>query len=226
MRRIFAIAVTTLLAVTLVGCGGDDGVSTSPTADDTTADTTADDTTDDMTADTTEDSDDDDGDGGGGGGECSVDVSGDKTASWTQPGGIMALNMDYWLSEEMKETFGEDFYFIVNCSGDEGSITFIGGELANEETVPFGPNTYVLNPSDSALGTNETDPIIMMFTLTDSDTNWGVAEPGQLDITAFDDDHIAGTFEFTATDVLYELGGVESEGTVQVTGSFDFDNPN
>lgn len=157
---------------------------------------------------------------------CQVEVTGDKTASWTTPGGVMAVNTDYWLTPEQKEMFGDGFYFILNCDGDGGGLSFIAGNDANADTIPFGPATYTLNPATGSLGTNPDDPITLLFVLEDSETNWGVAEPGVLEITAFDDDHIAGTFDFTATDVLYDLAGVESEGTVRVTGSFDYRNPN
>jgi hypothetical protein len=53
---------------------------------------------------------------------------------------------------------------------------------------------------------------------------WGVTEPGVVEITEFDNDNIAGTVTFTAADVLAEMAGTP-ERTVQVTVSFDFDNP-
>jgi hypothetical protein len=44
-------------------------------------------------------------------------------------------------------------------------------------------------------------------------------------ITEFDDDSIAGTFEFPMEDSLAEISGDPSEGTIMVTGSFDFNRP-
>jgi hypothetical protein len=160
--------------------------------------------------------------------QCQVEVTGDKTASWTSPGGISAVNTEYWLSPELKEMFGEGFYFIVNCdgTGEGGSLSFVAGIAATAEDIPYAPATYTLNPAESRLGTNPDDPITVLLTLEDSETNWGVSEPGVLEITAFDENHIAGRFEFTATDLLYDLGGAESEGTVQVSGQFDYRNPN
>lgn len=225
MRR--AAAFLTLTALALTACGGDDGASdgSGSTGGDTG-----------VTAASSEPSGSDSGGGAPDTGaseapdddRCQVEVTGDKTASWTSPGGISAVNTDYWLTPEQKEFFGEGFYFILNCdgTGEGGSISFFANTEATAEDIPFGPATYTLSPAENALGSNTTDPITVLFTLEDSETNWGVSEPGVLEITAFDDDHIAGRFEFTATDVLADLSGGESEGTVTVTGSFDYRNPN
>jgi hypothetical protein len=65
-----------------------------------------------------------------------------------------------------------------------------------------------------------------LITLEDSETNWRVSDPGgTLTITEFDDDSIAGTFEFPMEDSLAEISGDPSEGTITVTGNFDFDRP-
>lgn len=221
MRRVgtFVIACAVLLAA----CGGDDGASevssggSAQTAAPGQTEPADGSSTETVTGEAPEAEGDD---------SCRVEVTGDKTASWTTPGGISALNTDYWLPPEQKELFGEGFYFIINCDGDGGSVSFFASNDATADSIPFGPATYTLNPANGALGASSEGPISVMFVLADSETNWGVAEPGVLEITAFDDDHIAGTFDFTATDVLYDLAGVESEGTVRVTGSFDYRNPN
>lgn len=163
---------------------------------------------------------------------CQVEVTGDKSASWTAGGGISALNTQYWLTSEELEMFGGaegSFYFIVNCAGEAGSLSFIATASASEETIPYGPATYTLPVADNVLGASESnEPIIVMLNLTDSQTNWGVSEPGTLEITAFDDERLAGTFSFTATDLLARspLGDGASEGTITVKGSFNFRNPN
>ncbi len=161
---------------------------------------------------------------------CQVEVTGDKTASWTAGGGISALNTQYWLSPDQLGMFGESFYFIVNCSGEAGSLSFGATAKATEETIPYGPATYTLEPASNVMGTGEGEaPIGVLLTLTDSETNWGLSEPGVLEITRFDDERITGTFSFTATDVLNSSRiGDQSrfEGTITVKGSFDFRNPN
>lgn len=163
---------------------------------------------------------------------CQIDVTGDKTASWSAGGGISALNTQYWLSPEQLEMFGGAdgrFYFIVNCSGEAGSLSFFATATASEETIPYGPATYTLDPAGNVFGAGEGDaPIGVLLNLTGSQTNWGLSEPGVLEITVFDDQRLAGTFAFTATDVLARspLGDGTSEGTITVKGSFDFRNPN
>jgi hypothetical protein len=157
-------------------------------------------------------------------------VTGDKTASWTAGGGISALNTHYWLTpEQRKMFFGGDsnaFYFIVNCAGEAGSLNFFATRSASEENIPYGPATYTLSKTINAFGEAETEePIAVMLTFTDSKTNWGLSEPGTLEITAFDDERIAGSFSFTATDLFAKINDT-SEGTVTVKGSFNFRNPN
>ncbi len=220
MRR--ALVLFTVGVGLLTACGGDDGATeaSQPVGSEVETPTTGSvevDTPETEAPDSPEVAGDD---------SCSVEVTGDKTARWTSPGGISALNTEYWLAADQADLFGEGFYFIINCPGDQGSVSFGSNASADESDIPFGPATYTLNPATNRFGGNPDDPIAVLFTLTDSETNWGVSEPGVLEITAFDDEHIAGRFEFTATDLLYDLGGSESEGTVRVTGSFNYRNPN
>jgi hypothetical protein len=160
-----------------------------------------------------------------GGGTCQVDVSGDETASWTGAGGPMALNTDYWLSAEQKQSFGDPFYFVVNCQGVGGFLGFLAGTAAEQATIPYGPMDYTLQPG-SVMGA--TDQVLgVMVTIDGSDTSYGVSAPGTLSITKFDDTGIAGTFSFTATDLLAGAGGDTAPArTITVTGQFDFANPN
>jgi hypothetical protein len=225
MRRFLTPVLALGMVAVLAGCGGDDSATSTPDTTSASAELTeapADTTPDTAAEPTDEEPPADD--------SCRVEVTGDKEVSWTAPGGIMALNMEYWFSAEQKEQFGnlmgDGFYFILNCVADEGSLSFIASAEATSDDIPFGPAAYELPAATNVLGTSEDGgPISVLLTLTDSETNWGLSEPGTLEITAFDNEHIAGTFSFAATDVFANLSG-SSEGDIQVAGSFNFRNPN
>lgn len=160
-----------------------------------------------------------------GGGTCQVDVTGDETASWVGSGGMMALNTDYWLSAEQKQAYGDAFYFVVNCQGILGFLGFLAGTAAEQATIPYGPKDYVLSAADAADAGDQ--PIGVAVTIDGSDAGYGLSQPGTLSITRFDADGIAGTFSFTATDLLAGVsGGTTPARSITVTGSFAFDNPN
>ena len=95
-------------------------------------------------------------------------------------------------------------------------------DAADETSIPQGPGTYALTSDEAATGS---DLFAVLMTLEDSETNWRVSDPGgTLTITEFDDDSITGSFEFPMEDALAELTGT-SEGTIMVTGNFDFNRP-
>lgn len=159
-------------------------------------------------------------------GTCQVDVTGDVERSFTAGGGMSAVNTDYWLTPAQKEVFGEGFYFIVNCQG-EGDDYFglLAGTTGNADTIPYGPGTYELAPTDAIFGGAGDGPFTIMLAFDGDEGVWGVAEAGTVEITEFDDDNIAGTVTFGAADVLADMAGTP-ERSAQVTVSFDFDNPN
>lgn len=223
------VAVLSALALTLslAACGGGDDASTDDTVetDDTTAtdDTTS---TDDTTAtDDTVGAPEVDTDTSMG--TCQVDVTGDVETSFSAGGGVMAVNTEYWLTPEQKEMFGDGFYFIINCSEDNNDyFGLLAGSNGNADTVPYGPATYTLEPSDALFGgAGENSPLTIMLTFEGDEGVWGVAEPGTVEITSFDDEHIAGTVSFAAQDNLADMAGTP-ERNIQVEVSFDFANPN
>lgn len=155
-------------------------------------------------------------------GDCHVEVTGARTLSWDSTGGLGATGIDYWLSDEDRTQVPDDFgfFFILNCGSGAGLVTFAAGDLANEQTVPLGPGTYELPAATSGVGPNT----VMSggISIDESDGPlWGLGDGGVLVITEFDEDHIAGNFDFTASDVL---SGTDDE--LQVTGTFDYRNPN
>jgi hypothetical protein len=141
--------------------------------------------------------------------------------SWDATGGLGATGIDYWLSDDDRAQIPPEFgfYFILNCGSDRGLVTFTAGDLANAETIPLAPGTYELPAATSGVGS---DTVMSGgISIDESDGPlWGLGEGAVLVITEFDDDHIAGTFDFTAVDVL---GG--TDGELQVTGTFDYRNP-
>ncbi len=161
--------------------------------------------------------------GGGGGaalGSCHVDVTGARTLSWDSPGGMAAVGVQYWLSEQALATVPADtFFLIVNCNSDSGLVTFAAGDAASTDTVPLAPARYDLPGRTSGLAGSV---IVAGVNVTEDDeVLWGINDGGVLEITAFDDRHITGTFAFTAGDVF----GAD-DGELIVTGSFDYANPN
>ena len=225
--RTLALVALGALVLPLAACGGDDAASpsdgsTSSQSDSTDASDSPDATTDDSSDDTDAAPTGDPDEGG-----CHVDVTGDVATTFDAGGGIMAVNTDYWLTPAQKEMFGDGFYFILNCQGAGGSyLGILAGANASTETITYGPATYPLSPTDALFGgAGEDSTVQVMFTLDDDEGVWGVSEPGQVEITAFDDDHIAGTVQFTATDVLADMAGTP-ERSVTVDATFDFANPN
>ena len=249
-RRIGPIVPLFVLALVVTACGGDDDDAGNgdATADDVAepdatagddgaeADDTAADADDGAEADDTaadaDEADADEADVGDepaeplGGSGCRVDVTGDKTVSWTAAPSMGSVLAWYWAGESERELFGDEFTMILNCDGDGGYVGFLSSSGANEETVPFGPGSYEIPDSSVAdLDGQAEAAFTALVTIDDSDTNWGPSEPGTLNITAWDDSHIAGTFELRMHDTLASLSGEESEGEIVITGSFDYPRP-
>jgi hypothetical protein len=242
MRRFGSIGVVVVLAAGLCACGGDDddaasddateaestdaGEDTVADADDAEADTTEppEETIVDGTAAPADDESDDGDEPASGGPGCAVEVTGDKTASWTAPSDMSSVLAWYWASESEREFLDNEFSMILNCEGDGGYVGFLSTDGANEETVPYGPGTYEIPDFDADPDVREQAQFSVLVSITDSETNWGLTEPGTLEITAWDDSHIAGTFELHMEDSLASLSGDESEGTIVITGSFDYAN--
>lgn len=161
-------------------------------------------------------------------GSCHVKVEGDVTAEWTSPGGMSAVGYGPWTPPSAGTIAGlpmDETFFILNCVGEgTNSLNFMPNTGIG---IPMQPATYVIQPASNAFGTSEDGQItvIVGFDGPAGTTNWGPSEPGELVITAFDADHIAGTFRIPITDVLATLTGA-SMGNAVITGEFDYQNPN
>jgi hypothetical protein len=226
MRRNLFLALA--LAAGVTACGGSDNASSNDggagavtTASGAVEQTTPE-STDAPTSPSTEQTNTDDAPAAPSSGDCHVEVTGARTLSWDSTGGLGATGIDYWLSDEDRAQVPDDFgfFFILNCGSDAGLVTFAAGDLANEQTIPLGPGTYELPAATSGVGPNT----IMSggISIDESDGPlWGLGDGAVLVITEFDEDHIAGNFDFTASDVL---SGTDDE--LQVTGTFDYGNSN
>ena len=87
----------------------------------------------------------------------------------------------------------------VNCIGKEARLSFAASPGVN---VPFGPHTYKL---DGGRG-----DVVVMARVKDKQL---AAVSGTIDVTAFDEHHLIGTFDLT---------GTGAGAKVPLTGSFDF----
>jgi hypothetical protein len=229
MRRLGAVVV--LGSLLIAACGGGDSDSssepagtsgdggsgaTTPVEDVAPADTAAEESDDADVADVPAAP-------SSGDGSCDVKVSGDKQAEWSGGGTLADVGVSYWYSEAEKEIVGDAFGVILNCVSDGvDSLSIVSGSTADEASIPQAPGTYQLTPDGGLSGS---DQFAVLITLEESETNWRVADPGgTLTITEFDDDSITGTFEFPMEDALAEFNGT-SEGTILVTGNFDFNKP-
>lgn len=161
-------------------------------------------------------------------GFCHVEVSGDVNAEWTAPGGYSAVGYGPWVPEATAAASPiatDDTFFLVNCTGENDNYVGFGANL--DQHIPMAPGTYTIPTAQNAFGVaGPVSPIGMLITLGGTDTNWGPSQDGTLIITAFDEEHIAGTFSVTVSDVLADLGGTPSKGSAVITGEFDFANPN
>ncbi len=224
------LALLALAAPLLAACGGGDDDDDAP----------------DGSADSDEDDDDDAPRAPNirGGGECEVNVTGDVTVSWKGDGGADAVGTEYWMSEDeikealeflatgsedeqkqqVEEAMKEDprlYILLLNCTSTEDrgqNITFSPSAEARYADVPFEAGDYVIPVGGLFGGTEGAKEFGILFGV-EGDDLWKVSEAGEFKITRWDNEGIAGTFNFKAEEAL-------ADGTpkkVSVEGSFDFD---
>lgn len=159
-------------------------------------------------------------------GSCHVNVTGDVTADWSFGQDASSFGYGPWIPQTPGVTAPivlDETYFVLNCQGDgENSLSF----MANlDSAIPMQPATYTIPAATNAMGTAETGmiAILLRFDGPAGETNWGPSADGQLVITEFDSNHIAGTFTVPITDVLAKLSGT-SMGNAVITGEFSYSN--
>ena len=228
MRRLSAVVALGSLVIAACGGGGDDS-SSSPAGtsgdSDSAATTPAEDVPplDTAAPDDGENAPDLPAAPSSGDGSCDVQVTGDKQTEWSGGGTLADAGVSYWYGDAEKEIVGDGFTIILNCVSDGAdSLSIVSGSTADEASIPQAPGTYQLTSDGASTGS---DLFGVLIALEDSETNWRVSDPGgTLTITEFDDDSIKGSFEFPMEDSLAEFNGT-SEGTIMVTGNFDFNKP-
>ena len=158
---------------------------------------------------------------------CHVDITGDVNVSWDSPGGYSAVGYGPWIPSTPGNSVPialDETFFILNCTGPGES--YVGFGAATDARIPMTPGVYPILPSDNVLGGSGSPHMIQaLLGIDGTDTNWGPSAEGSLTITAFDGDHIAGTFLIPVTDVLADITGA-SKGDAVISGTFNFVNPN
>jgi hypothetical protein len=161
-----------------------------------------------------------------GSGSCHVTVTGDVTADWTSGGGASAVGYGPWVANPGVTTIIgalDESFFVVNCEGPGDN--YVGFLTTTDSKIPMEPATYAIAADASALSGEGGGKIAPLISLDGTDSNWSLATQGEFVITAFDDQHIAGTFSLPMTDAFADLNGT-SKGDALITGVFDYANPN
>lgn len=152
-----------------------------------------------------------------GSGSCSVDVTGDVSASWTEQQNTSSALVSEWLTDEQIGFFGDEFSLLFNCVGDGGSLSVFTASGVTPEQIPQAPAEYPLR--GGGLVGDEEHLWSLLLTLDDSDTNWAVAEPGgTLTVVEYDDDSIEIEIDAPLYDSLARVTG-SPEQTAQMTAS-------
>ncbi len=156
-----------------------------------------------------------------GGGSCSVKVTGDVSKSWTSPQTMGSLLVSYWLSpaELAQLSLKKDIaYFIMNCQGSEGTVSF---SLANDTTTamfPKAPGKYVV-PASGGIGLGgEPGQVGSLINLNDKQL-WNVTAPGTFEVTTFGGGKFAGTFQAKIGRLGDDLHTITATATL--SGTFD-----
>ena len=153
-----------------------------------------------------------------GSGSCSVDVTGDITASWTEQQNTSSALVSDWLTDEQIGVFGDQFSLLFNCVGDGGSLSLFTRSDVTREQIPQGPAEYPLSGGGGSFGAAD-DVWSLLLTFDGSDTNWAVAEPGgTLDVVEYDDDSIRIEIDAPLYDALAGLTG-SPEQSAHMTAS-------
>jgi hypothetical protein len=142
---------------------------------------------------------------------------------------------DYWLSDDELKTamrvmvgLGDDkgvdkdakvaeamkkdprlFVFIMNCGGEDVSLSVLPGKDSRYADIPREPKKYVVTKGAKA------GQFSAMLNV--GDAYFSVKEQGALEVTRFDSSRLEGTFAFDAEE------GHGKNRTVKVAGTFAFD---
>jgi hypothetical protein len=157
-----------------------------------------------------------------GGGSCTVAITGDVSKSWTASQTMGSLLVSYWLSPAEAAVLSlsaDEAYFIMNCQGSDGSVSFTLTNNTTRAQFPEAPGTYVIPAAGGLLGLGG-DPgqVGMLLSLHDS-AIWNATEPGTFKITTFGGGKFAGTFQAKVGKLGDDLKTIAATATL--SGSFD-----
>jgi hypothetical protein len=245
MKRLFLGVSACLCLVLAAACGGDgDDGSAEPESDITPTATSA---TEEGPGGDDGDEDGDSPSGDMDLGRCDLTVTGDVTLSGSAGGGASAFGSDYYYTDdEMREIlrafagFGSDdasddeldalveeamaedprlYILIINCvSEPDFSLSILPSGQATYADIPFGEGTYGIPAGGPLGGQTAANEFALLLTL-EGDDIYQVSEPGELAISRWDEEGIAGTFSFSAVESFAEGGEPNS---VSVEGAFEF----
>jgi hypothetical protein len=127
---------------------------------------------------------------------------------------MIGLGDDKGVDKEAKvaEAMKQDprlFVFLMNCGGDDVTMSVLPGKDSRYADIPRAPKKYVVT---KGAGAGQ-----MGVMLSVRDAHFGVKAPGTLEVTRFDSSRIEGTFAFEAEERYGE------KRNVKVAGSFEFD---
>ena len=156
-----------------------------------------------------------------GGGSCTVNVTGDVTASWTDQQDMSSVLITYWLGDSeravLKMSPGEES-FLFNCQSDQGTISMYSTTDTTAAQFPKAPGSYVIAAA-GLLGGGDAGQVSALVTVG-KDTIWKIAEPGTLNITTFNGSKFAGTFQAKIQKLGDDLSTVVATATL--SGTFEF----
>lgn len=166
-------------------------------------------------------------------GSCNVTVTGDAELAIEKPAEPVPASSDYWLSEdEMRNdtldlvddvderiAAGQQVVVLlqVSCGDPTGaaSVLLNTTDSTTRSDLPQGPGTYQLLDSLAS-----PEPGIAAGLTTDDPFNWQTLN-GSIEITVWDDSHVAGAFEFEAEQAIGFVEDGAEQLTATVKGTFD-----
>jgi hypothetical protein len=156
-----------------------------------------------------------------GGGSCSVNITGDVTASWTDQQDTSSVLVTYWLGDSERAVLAMspgDESFLFNCQSDQGAVSLYSTTDTTVAQFPEGPGTYVV-PAGGILGGDDAGHVSALVTIG-KDSLWRIAEPGTFTVTRLDGSKFTGSFEFKIEKLGDDLSTVEASAAL--SGTFDW----
>jgi hypothetical protein len=138
-------------------------------------------------------------------GTCTLKLTGAMKKEQTSMGGRPATNVSYWFGEQEKNNMQAMNGFVVRCEGPDIKFAILPGG-GKPDGMPFTPKKYEFK---KGVGSDASVMVTLGPKLTFGDPT------GNVNITAFDKHHIAGTIDLSGK---LMPGG----GAVKLNGQFDF----